>query len=375
MMKTYKNLYKKIYDFDNLYLAWQKARKGKTRKKYVIEFEKDLERNLLDLQFELKSQTYAPLPLETFILRDPKTRKISKSDFRDRVIHHAICNILEPIFEKSFIEHSCANRKNRGTLYALKCFEKFRRKVTKNFTSTAFCLKADIKHYFEEVDHEILLGILKRKIADEEVIWLIKQILQNQKVHKKFGLLDAQDIRQSGQEISWHSANFAIQRERVIICASRKGMPLGNLTSQFFANIYLNELDYFVKHTLKAKFYIRYVDDFVILHESKEQLEKWKIEINNFLREKLKIQLHSQKSRVLPLSRGVDFVGFRNFYYFKLLRKRNIRNMDKKIDNYHKNKLLKDDLLANFQGWNAYGMWANTFELRKEIVRKIYKRN
>ena len=149
-------------------------------------------------------------------------------------------------------------------------------------------------------------------------------------------------------------------------------MPLGNLTSQFFANIYLNELDYFVKHELKAKFYIRYVDDFVILHESKEQLEKWKIEINNFLREKLKIQLHSQKSRVLPLSRGVDFVGFRNFYYFKLLRKRNIRNMDKKIENYHKNKLLKDDLLASFQGWNACSMWANTFKLRKSTIRKIY---
>ena len=124
-MKTYINLYPQIHDFDNLYLAWQKARKGKTKKIDVIKFEKDLERNLLDLQFELKNQFYKPLPLETFIKRDPKTRKISKSDFRDRVIHHAIINILEPIFDKTFIYDSCANRKGKGNLFALRRFEKF----------------------------------------------------------------------------------------------------------------------------------------------------------------------------------------------------------------------------------------------------------
>src|SRR3989344_3690618 len=142
-MQTHKKLYQRIYDFDNLFLAYQKARKEKTRKKNVIEFEKDLERNLLDLQFELKNQFYKPKPLTTFILRDPKTRKISKSEFRDRVIHHTIVNILGPIFDKTFIYDSCANRKGRGTLFALKRFEKFRRKITKNFTSSAYCFKAD----------------------------------------------------------------------------------------------------------------------------------------------------------------------------------------------------------------------------------------
>lgn len=128
-------------------------------------------------------------------------------------------------------------------------------------------------------------------------------------------------------------------------------MPLGNLKSQFFANIYLNELDYFVKHKLRARFYIRYVDDFVILHSSRKQLEKWKLAINNFLKNHLKIELHSEKSRIIPLSRGTDFVGFRNFYHFKLLRKRNIRKMLSKINKYNKGKISHDNLLEGYQGW------------------------
>jgi len=152
-------------------------------------------------------------------------------------------------------------------------------------------------------------------------------------------------------------------------------MPLGNLTSQFFANIYLNELDYFVKHGLKAKYYIRYVDDFVILHSSKEQLEIWKQEIDKFLKEKLKIELHSQKSRIISLSHGVDFVGFRNFYHYKLLRKRNIRKMLKIIGKYKNGEFSKEKMLESFQGWNAYAKWANTLNLRKKVVRKIYASN
>ncbi len=178
-MKTYNNLYAQICNIKNLYLAYKKARKGKTKKDYVINFEKDLWKNLLKLQEELKNQTYSLLPLKTFILRDPKTRKISKSDFRDRIIHHALIRIIEPIFEKTFIYDSCANRIGKGNLFALKRFESFQRKVTCNLSSNGFCFKADIKHYFQEVDHEVLLKIISRKIKDEKVIWLIKKILQN----------------------------------------------------------------------------------------------------------------------------------------------------------------------------------------------------
>ncbi|MEX2016975.1 MAG: reverse transcriptase domain-containing protein [Candidatus Pacearchaeota archaeon] len=238
MVDKTNNLYPEIYSMRNLILAWKRARKGKTKKSYVIDFEKNLEKNLLDLHYELKSEEYNPKPLITFILRDPKTRKISKSDFRDRIIHHALVRIIEPIFDKTFIHDSCANRKGKGTLLALKRFEKFRRKVTKNFSSYGYCFKADIKHYFQSIDHEILSDIMKRKIKDERVIWLIRRILENNVIDNPKG----------------------------------KGMPLGNLTSQFFSNVYLNELDYFVKHKLRVKYYLRYVDDFVLLSNSKEKL-------------------------------------------------------------------------------------------------------
>jgi len=149
-------------------------------------------------------------------------------------------------------------------------------------------------------------------------------------------------------------------------------MPLGNLTSQFFANVYLNELDYFVKHVLRAKYYIRYVDDFVILHSSKEQLQIWKREISNFLKEKLKLELHPEKSKIVSLSRGVDFVGFRNYWYCKLLRKRNVDKMFVKVEEYSKGVISKEKILESFQGWNAYAKWADSFILRKNIVKKIY---
>ena len=333
IMKTHKNIYYKIYDIKNLIFAYKKARKGKTKKDYVIEFEKDLARNLKQLQFELMSLTYFPKSLKTFILRDPKTRKISKSAFRDRIIHHALCNIIEPIFEKIFIYDSCANRIRKGTIFALKRFDLFKRKVTHNLKSEAFCFKADIKHYFQEVNHNILLKIIKRKIKDERIIWLIKQILRN------------------GYK--------------------NNGMPLGNLTSQFFANVYLNKLDYFVKHELRVKYYVRYVDDFVILHPLKLQLEIWKKKISEFLIKRLKIELHPEKSRIISLSRGIDFVGFRNFYYHRLLRKRNIRTIENKIGLFKIGKLEYDKLLESFQGWQAYAKWANTYKLRNKFLKFI----
>lgn len=317
-------------------LAWKKARKHKTKKEYVIEFEKDLHNNLLKLHEELKNQTYSPEKLVTFILRDPKTRKISKSAFRDRIVHHTIVNVIEPVFDKIFIYDSCANQKGKGNLFALERFELFKRKVTRNLNLKAFCLKADIRHYFQEVDHNILLEIVKRKIKDEKLICLINKVLINGRSKEN------------------------------------KSMPLGNLTSQFFANVYLNELDYFVKHKLRAKYYLRYVDDFVILHESKEQIERWRNDIGWFLTERLKLDLHPQKSKIIPLSRGVDFVGFRNFNHYRLLRKRNIRKMLSIVGQYKNNEISKEDLLEIFQGWNAYASWANSYNLRKKVVKMIY---
>jgi hypothetical protein len=143
-------------------------------------------------------------------------------------------------------------------------------------------------------------------------------------------------------------------------------MPLGNLTSQFFANVYLNELDQFVKHILKIKYYIRYVDDFIILHESKAQLEIWKTQIDVFLREKLKLELHQQKSKIILIKKGIDFVGFRHFKNYRLLRKRNIRNIKIKINRFNEGITDKNKFIETLQGWNAYASWANSYHLRRK---------
>ena len=190
-MKSYNNIYEKIASYSNLSLAYEKARINKSKKDYVIDFEKNLNINIKSLRTELLLNYYHPIPLKTFILRDPKTRKISKSDFRDRVIHHALINVIEPIFDKTFIYDSCANRKGKGNLFALKRFDEFKRKVSRNgkikgwFNNNqikGYCLKADIKHYFPEVNHNILINIIKRKIIDQRVILLIKKIIKNVQV-------------------------------------------------------------------------------------------------------------------------------------------------------------------------------------------------
>jgi retron-type reverse transcriptase len=179
IMRTYDNLWDELCSYDNLFLAYKKARKHKATKPYVIEFERNLEVNLLMLRSELLFHSYKPKPLVNFIIRDPKTRKISKSDFRDRIVHHALCNIIEPIFEKSFIHDSYANRAGKGTLKALQRFDAFQRKASKNNTCPCFILKADIKKYFENVDHAVLLRVIRKKVKDNRILWLIGQILRN----------------------------------------------------------------------------------------------------------------------------------------------------------------------------------------------------
>ena len=178
-MNNSHDLYSQIHHDDNLFLAWQKAKKGKAKRRYVKRFQKNLKKNLLKLQKELISQTYQPCKLKTFPIRDPKTRKISKSAIRDRIIHHALCNNIVPLFEKSFIYDSHANQKGKGTLKALERFDRFKRKVSKNNTRECYVLKADIKHYFDEIDHQILINILRKKIIDKNVIALIEEILEN----------------------------------------------------------------------------------------------------------------------------------------------------------------------------------------------------
>jgi len=201
-------------------------------------------------------------------------------------------------------------------------------------------LKADIRHYFETVDHEILLSILKRKIKDVHVICLIRKILDNHKTEMP-----------------------------------GKGMPIGNLTSQFFANVYLNELDQFVKHRLKSKYYIRYVDDFVILHHDRSLLERWKHEIDLYLRHNLAVELHPEKSRIIYLKCGVTFLGFRIFNGYRLLKKSNARRIWKRLqrfkERYDNGEIGRQKVVQSLEGWLAYAEFANTYEFRKLIIAKF----
>ena len=312
-------------------------------------FTKNLEINLRLLHEQLLNQIYKPRPLRKFIIRDLKTRTIHASSFRDRVVHHLLINILEPIFEPRFIYDCHASRKHKGTLRAIQRFDEFKKRVTcggrlvnnsygRN-SIVGYVFKADVRHFFDTVDHEMLISIISSKIKDEKVIWLIKQILGNFEGNVK-GI----------------------------------GMPLGNFTSQFFANVYLTKLDYFVKHVLKAKYYIRYVDDLVILHRNKAVLQEYAGKINLYLKY-LKLELHPDKSAIHALKNGVAFLGYRIFYAHKLLRKRNMRYFMRKFERYellHKSgQLSADDFLKKLQGWFGYAQWANTFKMREKLKKRI----
>ncbi|MFH1174801.1 MAG: reverse transcriptase domain-containing protein [archaeon] len=339
-MATDEDMFTRLCSYTNLELAFQKARRGKTLKSYVIDYEANLKENLLKLRNELLLLTYRPLPLKTFILHDPKTRKISKSDFRDRVIHHAVCNIIEPLFDKTFIYDSHANRLGKGTFKAIIRYEQFARQVSKNNTRTVFVLKVDVKHYFDTVDHKMLMQILARRISDERVLWLIGVILANH-----------------------HTTEEG------------KGMPLGNLTSQFFANVYLNELDQFVKHELRAKYYIRYVDDFVIMHTSQKVLDEYKRRIDDFLNDHLAVALHPDKSKVIPLVQGVVFLGFKIHPYHKRVRDKNVRKFERKLADHAascaQGMITREQAVECFEGWLAYIAHANTYKYRRAITRRF----
>ena len=347
-MKKYKKLYKKLCSINNLALAFRKARKGKSKKFYVIEFEKNIDENLKKLQKELLEFIYKPKKLKRFIIRDPKTRTIHASDFIDRIVHHAVVNIIGPIFEKIFIYDSFASRKDKGTHKAIEKFCKFMIKVSGNGRPVknagddnqieGYCLKADIKSYFDNVNREVLLNIIKKKVGDERVIWLITQILDN----------------------------FDANKEGI-------GMPLGNLTSQFFANVYLNELDYFVKHVLKVKYYIRYADDFVVLHRNKKRPEYLKKEIDSFLRKELRIWLHPDKSKIIALRNGITFLGYKIFYHYRLLVKRNLRLARRKVIMLKSGEITQQSFIDFLHGWDGYAKGANSYKLRYNLLLSLKK--
>ena len=336
-MKTFNNLFDKVTDFNNLFAAYRAARKGKKYDSEILPFEFYAEENLLKLKEQLEKQTYRHGGYREFIVNDSKKRRIQAAPFRDRVVHHALCNIIEPLFEQTFIFDSYACRKEKGTHKAVKRLKVFlrsfafaeRERERKNTGCRIYCLQCDISKYFDSINHRILFEILQRKIADEKVLRLIKEILDS---------------------------NNAV---------TGKGIPIGNLTSQLFANVYLNELDRFVKRVLKRRYYIRYMDDFLIFGESKQELWQVKEAIAEFLKTKLDLNLYPRKAVVFQASRGIEFLGYKVFAEYRTLKRGTVKRIIKKLKNY-KRKIRTGDVKPEklplaVESWKAYARFANSW--------------
>lgn len=281
---------------ENLLLAWKEFAKGKRDRKDVQEFELHLMGNLLTLHRDLKGKMYVHSPYEAFSISDPKPRSIHKASVRDRVLHHAIYRLLYPFFDRTFIADSFSCRKGKGTHKALRRFEMFAGKVSKNNAQSCWVLKGDVRKFFASIDQPILLYLLSRYIPDQNVMWLLQRIIK-----------------------SFHSG------------VSGKGLPLGNLTSQLLVNIYMNEFDQYVKHQLKATHYIRYADDFVLLSQDKYWLAEQVPQISHFLSHVLALSLHPDKVFMKTLASGVDFLGWVHFPHHRVLRTATKRRLQRRL--------------------------------------------
>jgi len=329
-MKRINNLYSSVTSFENLMKAAKKALKGTKSKTESLEFYYNLESNLINLQNELESGTYDPGSYKYFKVFEPKVREIAVAPFRDRVVHHAIVNILEPIYENTFISDSYATRKNKGTHKAV---SKAQEMIKKN----EWYLKSDIRKYFPSIDHEVLLSILKRKIKDESLLSLLEKIVRN-----------------GG--------------------ADGKGLPIGNLTSQFFANVYMDKFDHFVKEELSCKYYIRYMDDFVIFENDKEKLKEILVRLSEYLNKNLKLELKENATYTNKRKNGLSFLGMRIFP--NLIRinsvnlKRSVKKMRIKARLYSAGKIKDEDITQSAQSIMGYLKYYNSHQLRQDLIAK-----
>lgn len=271
-MKRVGNLYDGIVAFDNLLEAARKTLRGQKRKPPAARFFFDLEPELLRLQDELADGSWQPQPYRVFSVCEPKPRQICASELRDRVVHHAICNVLDPIFERRMIYDTFACRVGKGSHAAVAKARKFMRQAD-------YCLQCDVRKYFASIDHESLKTLLRRILKDKRLLELLDRIIDHPLPGSPPG----------------------------------KGLPIGNLTSQYFANLYLGEFDHFVKERLRIRGYLRYMDDWLIFGDRKEELHRTLAEVRGYLRDKLKLELKEEAVRITPVWSGVSFLGFQIF--------------------------------------------------------------
>ncbi len=295
------------------------------------EFQLNFNDNILSLYQGLKNKTYKHGGYQAFKINDPKPRDIHKASVRDRLVHHAIYRILYPYFDRKFVFDSYSCRINKGTHKAVNRFRDFSRKVSKNNTETCWVLKCDIKKFFANINHDILKNILAKYIADEDVLWIFSQTIDSFNSKSKTGV----------------------------------GLPLGNLTSQLLVNIYMNKFDYFMKREIKAKYYIRYSDDFVIMSEDKKYLKELIPKISKFLEEHLRLSLHPNKLSISVLNSGVDFLGWVNFPYYRILRTSTKKRMLKKLKSGS-----SEEMVVSYLGLLGHG---DTYNLSRKICKIKHK--
>ena len=349
-MKTYKRLYPQVCDFENIYLAYRKARKGKRGRVQAAGFERVQDDELLALQEELQNHSYKPGAYHSFFIHDPKKRLISAAPFRDRVVHHALCRVMEPIWERRFIHDSYANRIGKGTHRALDRAQKFSRKYR-------YVLQCDVRQFFPSIDHAILIAEFSRLIRDDEFLWLCGSILKS-----------GEGVLAEEYEMVWFDGDelFATNRPR--------GLPIGNLTSQFWANVYLNELDQFVKRELKCEAYIRYVDDFVLFSDNRNLLSFWRAQIIEKIAE-LRLTLHESRAQISPTLTGIPFLGFRIYPEYRLLKTRKAIRFRRKLrcllDDYSNALVDFTKLNQTVQGWIHYVSYGDTWGLRRSVLEGV----
>ena len=346
-MNTYRSLYQEISSFENLYFAYRKARKGKRGKVPAAEFERRQEEELLALEEELRQQSYQPGAYDNFLIHEPKKRLISAAPFRDRVVHHALCRVIEPIWEKRFIHDSYANRVGKGTHRAIDRAQKFSR-------SYPYVLQCDIKQFFPSIDHAILHTELACLIKDDKIIWLCDKILES-----------GEDVLSESYDMVYFAGDMLFSKNRA------RGLPIGNLTSQFWANVYLNSFDHFVKRELGCKAYLRYVDDFLLFSESKAELHRWRKAIIQKMAS-LRLTIHEEKAQVFPVKTGMPFLGFRIYPEYRHLKRQKYINFRRKFKNlyhaYFREEVGFDRIDASVQGWVNHLRYADTYGLRGAIL-------
>lgn len=347
-MKRFSKLWPGITDFANLLDAANQAQKGKRYRENVLAFNYNREAELLNLQHELLTHAYVPGQYRTFEIVQPKRRLISAAPYRDRVVHHALCNVIVPLIEPSFIYDSYANRIGKGSHRALARFRRFAR-------CSRYVLQCDLQKYFPSIDHEILKAIIRQKIKCQETLWLIDSIIDNSNTQ--------------------HPAIFHFPGEDLLYPLNRRrGLPIGNLTSQFFANWYLNGFDHFIKGQLRIKRYVRYVDDFACFGDDWSLLQEVRQALEEYL-SGLRLQIHPVKSQLFETKEGANFLGFRVFPDQMRVRTENLRRGRQRLRDlqsaFADGKLTLKELVQSLQAWEAHLKHGDTWHLRHQIFTSL----